>query len=45
MQQSMVTDKESSNQQCMLQDQARWGKEHYKEADNLTEHLTLPGAF
>jgi hypothetical protein len=38
MQQSMVTDKESSNQQCMPQDYARWGKERYKEAYNLTEH-------
>jgi hypothetical protein len=29
MQQSMVTDKESSNQQCWLQHEARWGKERY----------------
>jgi hypothetical protein len=38
MQQLMGTDKESSNRQCMLQNEARRVKERYKEADNLTEH-------
>jgi hypothetical protein len=38
MQQSMGTDKESNNRQCMLQNEARQAKERYEEADNLTEH-------
>jgi hypothetical protein len=38
MQQSMETNKESTNRQGMLQNEARRVKERYKEADNLTEY-------
>jgi hypothetical protein len=34
----MATHKASSDQQSLVQDEARWGKERYKEANSLTEH-------
>jgi hypothetical protein len=34
----MATHKASSNQQSLVQNEARWGKEGYMETYNLTEH-------
>jgi hypothetical protein len=34
----MATHKASSNQQSLVQNEARWRKERYMETNNLTEH-------
>jgi hypothetical protein len=34
----MATHKASNNQQSLVQNEERWGKERYMETYNLTEH-------